>query len=291
MRMRHVKISDNAEQSFQLTREVVPHFYNPLHFHDKLELTYMVQGYGTAFIGDYIGQFKAGDMFFMGSRLAHDFKNAPEFFKADSTLKAEAIVLHFDEAFLGDSFFKIPEMKEVQQLFKDVRTGLKIEGESKAQVKAILEHLNQSSPVKQITDILSLLDILAHSNEVSNLSASLPSNTFNYSDAEKLDRVLCYAMDHYKEKIPLEKIAEVAHMTTSAFCRYFKLRTKRSFSEFILELRIQNASSLLLNSDYTVEQVALECGFESSSYFYRVFKKVKKETPSSYQKRMRYGKK
>ncbi|MBI9057566.1 MAG: helix-turn-helix domain-containing protein [Labilibaculum sp.] len=291
MRMRHVKISDSAEQSFQLTREVVPHFYNPLHFHNKIELTYIVQSRGSAFIGDYIGQFLEDDMFFLGSKLPHDFKNSPDFFKNNEKLKAEAIVLHFKEDFLGQNFFLLPEMKTINNFLESTRKGIKVKGKTKSKIKEILFEIQNQSQVKQITQIIEILEILATSNEIEHLSTTLPSKKFNYSDAEKLDKVLTYAIGHFKEKISLEAIANVASMNPSSFCRYFKLRTNRSFSEFILELRLENACNLLINSNFTIEQIALECGFESSSYFYRSFKKLKKETPSSFQKRIIGGRK
>jgi AraC-like DNA-binding protein len=94
-------------------------------------------------------------------------------------------------------------------------------------------------------------------------------------------------MVHFREKIPLKTIASVANMNPSAFCRYFKTRTKRSFSQFLIELRLQQATTMLLDSTLTIDRISLECGFESPSYFYRTFKKYKGITPAAYQKRLR----
>jgi AraC-like DNA-binding protein len=94
-------------------------------------------------------------------------------------------------------------------------------------------------------------------------------------------------MMHFRTKIPLKTIASVANMNPSAFCRYFKMRTKRSFSQFVIALRLQQATNMLINSTLTIDQISLECGFESPSYFYRTFKRYKGITPAAYQKSLR----
>lgn len=287
MRVRHVKITDQPEQSYQLTQEVVPYFYNPLHFHEKIELTYITQSYGTAFIGDYIGKFEAGDIFLIGEKVPHDFKNAPEFFQKDSLLQAEAIVLHFDEAFLGNEFWSKPEMSNISKLLFDARKGIKITEEIKPNVQTMIKQIKSLSHVSQLLSIVSILDLVSKSSNNEVLSSSLPRSNFNFMDAEKLNKINSYTLAHFQERITLDTIASIANMNPSAFCRYFKSRTKRSFSQFLLELRLQHATGLLINSTLTIEQISYESGFESPSYFYRTFKKHKKITPAAYQKSLR----
>jgi AraC-like DNA-binding protein len=287
MRVRHVKVAEQSERSFQLTGEVVPHFYNPLHFHTEIELTYIIQSYGTAFIGDYIGNFKPGDVFLIGEKLPHNFKNAAEFFAKDSELKAEALVIHFDYNFLGAGLWSRPEMKDISNLLLEARKGILITGETNNAVQRMMKGIKDLSQVNRLLAIIQILDIISGSNENKILSNSLPSSNFSFADAEKLNKINSYTMMHYRTKIPLKTIASVANMNASAFCRYFKSRTKRSFSQFVVELRLQQATNMLLNSTLTIDQISFECGFESPSYFYRTFKKYKGITPAGYQKSLR----
>jgi AraC-like DNA-binding protein len=287
MRVRHVKVSEQNEQSFRITREVVPHFYNPLHFHTEIELTYIIQSHGTAFIGDFIGTFQPGDVFLIGEKLPHNFKNASEFFSKDSNLSAEALVFHFDFNFLGADLWTKPEMKEIANLLREARKGILLAGETRIRVQKMMKDIINLSQVNRILSVIQMLDVISTSTENKILSTSLPSSNFSYADAEKLNKINSYTMMHFRTKVPLKTIASVANMNPSAFCRYFKMRTKRSFSQFVIELRLQQATNMLINSTLTIDQISLECGFESPSYFYRTFKRYKGITPAAYQKSLR----
>jgi AraC-like DNA-binding protein len=287
MRVRHVKVSEQLEQSFRISREVVSHFYNPLHFHHEIEIAYIIQSYGTAFIGDYIGDFKPGDVFLIGEKLPHNFKNPAEFFAKDSTLKAEALVFHFNHDFVGADLWLKPEMKKIANLLREARKGILLAGETSILVQKMMKEVVFLSPVNRLLSIIQILDVISTGVENEILSTSLPSSNFSYADAEKLNKINSYTMMHFRTKIPLKTIASIANMNPSAFCRYFKMRTKRSFSQFVTELRLQQATNMLLNSNLTIDQISLECGFESPSYFYRTFKKYKKITPAAYQKSLR----
>jgi AraC-like DNA-binding protein len=266
---------------------VVPHFYNPLHFHTEIELTYILQSHGTAFIGDYIGTFQPGDVFLLGEKLPHNFKNAREFFVNDTTLNAEALVFHFDPNFLGADIWTKPEMKDIVHLLQVARKGALLTGDTLTRVQQMMKDMIDLSKVNRLLSIIQILDVISTSAEYKILSTFLPSSSFSYADAEKLNKINSYTMMHFREKIPLKTIASVANMNPSAFCRYFKMRTKRSFSQFLIELRLQQATNMLLDSTLTIDRISLECGFESPSYFYRTFKKYKGVTPAAYQKRLR----
>ncbi len=258
-----------------------------MHFHNEIELTYIIQSHGTVFIGDYIGIFKPGDVFLIGEKLPHNFKNSPEFFIKDPNLRAEALVIHFDTHFMGTDLWTKPEMKEIASLLREARKGILLTGSAGSLIQQKMIDFRLLSPVNQLLSIIQMLDIISLTEEKRVLSTSLPSSKFNYADAEKLNKINGYTLMHFKKPIPLKTIASVVNMNPSAFCRYFKMRTKRSFSQFLIELRLQHATHMLINSTLTIDQIAFESGFESPSYFYRTFKKFKGITPSGYQKRLR----
>ncbi|HEX8547366.1 MAG TPA: AraC family transcriptional regulator [Cytophagaceae bacterium] len=285
--MRHVKHSDRGEQSFRVTQEVVPHFYNPLHFHNEVELAYIIQSHGTVFIGDYIGSFKPGDLFLIGEKLPHNFKNAADYFAKESKLEAEALVIHFDKDFLGADLWEKAEMKAINNLLHEARKGILVFGNTGSIVQKRMIDLPQLSSVSQVLAIVEMLDIISLSKENQVLSTSLPSSNFNFADAEKLNKINGYALMNFKKPIPIKTIAALVSMNPSAFCRYFKMRTKRSFSQFLIELRLQHATQMLINSSSTIDQISFESGFESPSYFYRCFRKHKGLTPAAFQKKLR----
>ena len=150
-----------------------------------------------------------------------------------------------------------------------------------------MKDLVNLSQVNRLLSLIQILDVISTSTEKKILSTSLPSASFSNADAEKLNKINSYTMMHYRTKVPLKTIASVVNMNPSAFCRYFKLRTKRSFSQFVIELRLQQATNMLIESTLTIDRISHECGFESPSYFYRTFKRYKGITPAAYQKRLR----
>ncbi len=105
-----IQVPSYDNLSFRVSHEEVSYFYNPLHYHDELELTLIVKGTGTRFIGDHIEPFKSGDLILVGPNLAHCWKNDSQYFEADSKLIAESIVVQFTENFAGNSFFELPEL-------------------------------------------------------------------------------------------------------------------------------------------------------------------------------------
>jgi AraC-like DNA-binding protein len=91
-------------------------------------------------------------------------------------------------------------------------------------------------------------------------------------------------MDHFKNKITLDEIAAVAHLSTNHFCRYFKLHTRKTYFEFLTEIRIGNACKLLIQKQFSINSICYESGFSNSSHFNRCFRHITGKTPFQYKK-------
>jgi AraC-like DNA-binding protein len=92
-----------------------------------------------------------------------------------------------------------------------------------------------------------------------------------------------YVMQHFRQEISLDKVAALANMSPSAFCRYFKARANKTFTDFVSEVRIGHACRLLIEGNMNVSQLAYECGYKTISNFNRQFKEIVKESPLKYQ--------
>jgi AraC-like DNA-binding protein len=75
-------------------------------------------------------------------------------------------------------------------------------------------------------------------------------------------------------------------MSIPAFCSYFKKRTKKTYIDFVNEVRVGYACKLLLTTQMSVLQVCFDCGFNTVANFNRQFLKIKKTTPSQYRKKL-----
>jgi AraC-like DNA-binding protein len=90
-------------------------------------------------------------------------------------------------------------------------------------------------------------------------------------------------MNHFDEDLNLNNAAEVANMSPSAFSRYFKSRTRKSFTQFVIEMKIGYCCKLLINEKLSIAEVCYRSGFQNLSNFNQHFKDITGLTPKKYQ--------
>ncbi len=138
---------------------------------------------------------------------------------------------------------------------------------------------------ERFIEILNILNNLAESGDFKTLSAISSANPPSDEESQKVNDVINYILTHYKEQIELQKVADVANYSKAAFCRFFKQRTRKTFSQFLNEIRIANACKLLHNTDLNISQICYESGFNNISNFNRQFKRITGITPMLYLKK------
>ena len=137
---------------------------------------------------------------------------------------------------------------------------------------------------KRIILLLKILDLISLSDQVEAICRHNAEFNFRPSDSEKINTIYQYIVQNFYREISLKEISSVAHLTPNSFCRYFKLRTKKSFSKFLIEIRISHACKLLAETGKPVAEVCYESGFNNFSYFNKNFKIITKRTPMQYRK-------
>ncbi len=271
----HLPLSDDT--SFVARTHRTPNFEMPWHQHIEYEIILFTEGAGLSFIGNYVGEFEAGDIFFLGANLPHTFK------KSDNLITS-AVVVHFRSDFWGKEFLNLPESKEVQQLLNLSVQGLKITGKSKEILNPLITFLEKEKGFKRIITLCECLDILAKKKEYTSLSTQ-EVKVVNNKTRERIDRIFDYTMENFKEPIRLSAIAAIADMSIPAFCNYFKKSTKKKYIDFLNEVRIGYACKQLTdNTQTTVEGACYESGFNTLANFNKQFLKAKGMTPSTYRK-------
>lgn len=279
-------LSANLMHSFRLKRTVLPYMDSPWHYHPDYELIYMVQGSGKRFVGDSVENYYAGDLVFLGSNLPHVWKSDEAYFKGDKHVNVEVIVIQFKREALSEGFFDLPELKEVKMLLNLSQRGIKISGETKEKVVSEMWNILNLEGVKRLSSLLTILDLLTNKKDHSYLVSSSYKKVYRDMNSEKLNKVFDYVATNFQKEIRLDDVSELINMSKTAFCRFLKLKTTKTFQEFLTEVRISYACELLIDADLTVAQVSLKSGFNSASFFNRQFKNVKGETPGEYS--MRY---
>ncbi|MDB5250167.1 MAG: helix-turn-helix protein [Segetibacter sp.] len=265
------------DTSFVAETHRTPHFEVPWHQHIEVEMILFKEGAGLSFIGNYVGEFEPGDIFFLGPNLPHTFQKSGD-------IITSAVVVHFRDNFWGKEFLQLPESKGIEQLLTTSLQGLKVSGKSKEQLNLLIASLEKERGFKRIITLCECLDILSRKEEFITLSTQEVKEV-NNKNRERIDRIFQYTMENFKEPIQLPAIAGIADMSVPAFCNYFKKSTRKKYIDFLNEVRIGYACKLLTdNTQTTVEGACYDSGFNTLANFNKQFLKVKKMTPSKYRK-------
>jgi len=267
--------------SFRVKRTTLPYFDSPWHYHADYELFYIIKSKGVRFVGDNIENFYPGDMVFMGPNLPHVWRNDDEYID-NPNKNAEAIVMQFKEDAFGQGFFDLPEMQSIRTLFNQSRRGLKITGATHEKIAKELKQITKIEGVQRFTSLIGILYKLAISNDLTPLTTESFEKIDINDDSDKINQVFEFVTNEFKNDLELNEVAKIANMSKTAFCRYFKAKTTKTFFEYLTEVRINYASKLLLEDQYSISEISYKCGFNSPSYFNKQFKKVKKITPKEY---------
>jgi AraC-like DNA-binding protein len=274
------KLPLSQNTSFVARTYRTPQFEVPWHQHIEYELILFTEGEGTAFIGNYIGEFKTGDVFFLGSNLPHTFQ------KAHKDLITAAVVVQFTGDFWGAGFIELPESKAIAKLFATAMKGLKIQGSSRLQLQPMITQLEQLQGFARIIRLCECLHLLATSQEFDMVSTQDVA-TFQAKNKDRIDRIFQFTIENFQEPITLHDVAATAGMSIPAFCSYFKKCTKKTYVDFLNEIRIGHACKLLIDTQKTVLDVSFESGFNTLANFNKQFLKLKQVTPSGFRKRFK----
>ncbi len=278
------KLPVDSDASFLYKTLDCPYFGNPWHFHKEFELVLIDKSSGTRFIGDNVCQFEDGDLCIIGSNIPHLYRNEEEYYAKNSKLKAKSIFIHFTKDFLGHHFFDIPEMKLVNRLLQNHSLAFDIQGETKKNVTERLYKMKDEGPAQRLLSLLEILIKLSHSNElIPLLSTGFSANTTG--DSEKINMAFQFIMKRYTEEIYIHDIASKLNMSVPAFSRYFKHHTRKTFSDFVTEIRIGHSCKMLMENNYSISEISYQSGFDNLSNFYRHFKKITGIIPKEYRSR------
>jgi AraC-like DNA-binding protein len=257
--------------SFYAYQFQVPFFEFKWHYHPEYELTYIVKGNGYRIVGNTYENYTEGDLVLLGPNLPHTWTG-----KAIENESFEAIVIQFSKEFIT-SFLGFDESYSIKNLLENSARGIAFEA-TQDLVQAI-KSLIEKEGMDRILQLISALNQLAQSNYT-----LITPNTFHTIASKKselrINEVCLFIQNNFNSNITLKQVASQIYLTESNFCKFFKKATGKTYSDYLNEIRINEASRLLLQTDKTISQISFECGFETLSYFNRVFLKKKNQTPS-----------
>lgn len=265
--------SKKGNQSFLAYAFSVPAFEFKWHYHPEYELTLITKGSGKRLVGDSYENFETGDLVLLGPDLPHTWSSD----QADDR-NSSAVVIQFTHDFVN-AFLQLNEFVQVSNLLSASSRGLFFP--SALTLFRSIELLPETAGVHKVTALLTILQKLTEQK-----CMKLSSEYFNPVRGEetenRINRVCQFIQRNAAKDITLEQSADLIHLSKSAFSKFFKRATGKTFSDYVNDIRIGKACHLLTESDKAIHSIAFDTGFESLTYFNRVFLRKKGITPRDF---------
>lgn len=268
----------NGSEFYLLQNHYKALFDYPIHYHPEYEINLVFNTFGQRIIGDSLENYKGTDLVLVGSNTLHAWTS-------ESTQNnARVITIQFAKDFLERRTLEYEVLQPIKKLLEDSQYGVVFRGKQLTILKQKIINLTKVSGFRGFLDFLSLL----HEMAISPYEFLLSSPVLNNPDeAIKHSRILeaCdFIQKNYKKKINVEDVSRLINMSPSAFSHFFKKRTYRSFTDYLIDMRISNACKLLLETDLTIAQISDSNGFNNVSNFNKLFKMRKNMTPKEFRK-------
>lgn len=269
---------NNSAFIFRIFKDAYINDYR--HLHSEYELIYIKHGSGTKNIGDICLPCKQSDITLIGSGIPHFYQIYPEKDKKE----VEIWVIQFDINFMGANFYEYSENTLLKNLIKAAAIAVDFKDPYLSKAITIFSLLNKAEIHDRIIIFLTLLGELANPKGYSTILNSYEATKIIDHSTDRLMLVKNHIACNYSQPISIAEMANIVHLSKSAFCNLFKKRFNTCFSNYLNEIRISRASKMLAETDFTINDIWNKCGFENQSYFNRIFKKYYGTSPYQYRK-------
>ena len=277
-----LKVPNEAIHSFTARQDNLPNINNRWHYHPEIELIHFHKGAGTQFVGDHIKRFGPDDIVLVGSNLPHYWKYDETQTGCDNNTEPYSTVIHFFQDFWSERFLNLPENKVIKTTLDNARRGIQIIGNNQSEIAGLMSQIVNAEGPRRIILLMEVLMKISACTGAKPLASMGFRYNFDESDNDRINLICDYSFANFKNKVLLEEIAGIANLSRNSFCRYFKSKTQKTYSQFINEIRIGNACKLLIADKISIKQICYECGFNNFSSFHAAFKLKTGKTPLNY---------
>jgi AraC-like DNA-binding protein len=271
------------EHSIIVQEDKQPFFYNHLHRHNETQITWIIKGEGTLIAGSCMQRFQPGDIYIIGANQPHIFKNDPAYFDKRKRKEIHALTIFFDPDGSFHNILELPEMKNVKKFLEATGMGLQVPETHQRQVLDRMAQVKEARNGYRLSAFINLVQVLSGIKKYKTLSNTHTEFTISETEGLRMNDIYHFTMGHYTENITLKQIADIAHLTPQAFCRYFKKHTLKTYITFLNEVRINEACKKIVADDFdSLASVAYQTGFTNAVTFNRVFKKITGQPPKKF---------
>ncbi len=266
----------SEKDCFYLIDRYKDRFTYPIHRHEEYELNFVSNCNGARrVVGDSMETLGMYDLVLIGNGIEHGWEQ-----HECISDKIREITIQFSSDLFGSSFLAKTQLSSIRRMLDLSSNGIAFTVESIMRVYHKLDNLTKiESGFYRMLELMSILYELAEDGHYRKLSSSSFASLKPAGDSRRVQKVQDHINKHYKEDIRLNDLADLVGMTPTAFSRFFKLRTGRSISDYVIDIRLGHASRQLVDSTTSVAEICYECGFNNVSNFNRIFKKKKGNSP------------
>lgn len=276
------KLTPLPTQSVIFYDEEKPHFTVSWHFHQEIEILFVLKSTGTCYIGDGIHRFTDGEISIIGENVPHWWKSDSKFFESTNNSGVRALIIQFKKEIFDDNFINLHEMSGIRMLIEKSQRGIQFYGTSRKILGKQVQKIFRMKGIKRITELIILLDMMANTDEYGYHSSLGYSKIINSYDFFRFKIIQEYIIKNFTQPIKLKDIADKANICPTAFCRYFKQRTGRTFISFLNEIRVGNACKLMVEENLPVSIACIESGFNNLAHFNKIFRRIFNLSPTEY---------
>lgn len=253
----------------------------PIHYHEEFELNFIQHARGARrVIGDHIGEIDDVELVLIGPNLQHGW-----FTHKSKSDHIQEITIQFHRDLFDEKFLQRNQMNLINSMFNRSLHGVLFSQEVIKIVAPVIAGLIEKQGFESVLSLMSILHELSVSRNMKTLSDRSFSRTGSISyNSRRINRIMEHINNNFGKTITLNEVSKLAGMTEVSFSRFFRQRTGKSFIDTVNEVRLGHASRMLIETTQTINEVALECGFNNISNFNRIFKKKKICTPKQFRK-------
>lgn len=269
-----------GDEAFYVMDNTGTDFYEYYHRHREFQITYIVEGGGAFMLGNLIRPCLENQIFLIKPNDPHLF------FKDDritTSSKIHVIHLFFSLEKLRP-FFDMTEMQAIKSLFYNLDASKLLPEQFAESLKELFLTLDRESGSSKLINVIQIFRALvAREDHFISMYSGLSKVNFQDADGLRINTVIKYAIENYKRNISIEEVSALIYLTPTAFCKFFKKHTQKTFVSFLNEIRIESACQLLVNNKVEgIAETAYQCGFNTAVHFNRVFLHVMKVSPKEF---------
>lgn len=259
-------------------------FDYPIHNHPEVEINLVIGMSGKRIVGDSTETYHENDLVILGPYLYHKWYGDDDMLKKKRPYRV--ITIQFDPKQFATSMMMKDSFYSIRNLLKESSRGIQFTGKTFESARRIMIEMTENKGFENTISFLKLLDLLSKGQDRRYLTLLEFESSGPKANNHRIQIAYAYIQQHYSDlNFKMSKVAEKVQMTENAFSRFFRKQSFRTFSDFLIDLRLGKACKLILETDKTISEIGYISGFNNLANFNRLFKKYRKYTPNEFRRK------